>query len=146
MLYILTHIKTSCQFNFCGITTTNSVPLPTCDFTSIFPFIKLTKLLVIDKPNPNPKVEEFFILSSLTKLSNILSINSSLIPIPVSLIVIVKLHISSLILESTLKHISPLSVYLVAFVNKFTIISFILSLSPYKNYDILGKIVAIMFL
>ena len=55
---------------------------------SIVPLCFSIIALVIASPNPVPPVDELLALSSLTKASNILSLTSSLIPLPSSEITI----------------------------------------------------------
>ena len=51
---------------------------------SIVPLCFSIIALVIASPNPAPPVDDLLALSSLTKASNILSLTSSLIPLPSS--------------------------------------------------------------
>lgn len=55
---------------------------------SIVPLCFSIIALVIASPNPAPPVDDLLALSSLTKASNILSLTSSLIPLPSSEITI----------------------------------------------------------
>lgn len=68
---------------------------------SIVPLCFSIIALVIASPNPAPPVDDLLALSSLTKASNILSLTSSLIPLPSSEITISTplLHLRDIIVK-----------------------------------------------
>src|SRR5574344_680450 len=87
----------------------NSLPFPLVLSTLISPFIRVTRFLVMAIPKPVPWILDTVVFLSLSKGSQIRVKNSSDIPIPLSLILKMKILLStqSQLFSLRLIHTSP---------------------------------------
>ena len=135
-----TFCSTTSLLIFWSIATVNLEPFPYVECTTILPPIKSINCLVIASPSPVPSIVVFLSSSSLWNLVNNLFISSVLIPLPESSTLTINLQILLFLTHLTLKSTYPVSVYLIAFVSKLTIIFFKLAWSPYNVDGISGAI------
>ena len=118
-----------------GIVAVKVEPLPYVLFTLMLPPIISRRLRVIASPRPVPSTVLVCTRLTLWNLSNILSISSSLIPMPVSETETISRIIPSswplaTSSELTLRRTLPSLVYLTAFVRRFVMICLSLTSSP----------------
>ena len=123
------------------------LPIPYSDSTDILPFIFSTNRLVMARPRPVPTTLRFFLLSTLSKLANILSRSSLCIPIPVSFILKIRSAVfsSSEILPLTDNVTVPSFVYLKALDKILIRICFIRFSSPKSVPGSFGSTFTISF-
>ena len=116
LLFFFTRESSSDAFRQ-GIVTVNVEPSPCLLSTSIVPSMSSTSFFVMPIPMPLPSIRLDVVLRSLSKVSKIRFWNSSDIPIPLSVMVMIILHQSSFSQDfcTTLQDIiPPVFVYFIA--------------------------------